>query len=55
MTVKDIHKKKSAKVWYDILRINDDQGSRQKFVMKDTEASRKKTHFFELVPKNIRL
>jgi hypothetical protein len=28
------------------LRIDDDQGSRQKIVMKDTEASRKKNSFF---------
>jgi hypothetical protein len=40
----DTHRKNSAEVWYDILRIDDDQGSRQKIVMKDTEASRKKTH-----------
>jgi hypothetical protein len=47
MTVMDTHRKNSAKVWYDILRIDDDQGSRRTIVMKDTEASRKKTHFFE--------
>jgi hypothetical protein len=46
MTVVDIHRKNSAKVWYDILRIDDDQGSRQKIIMKDTEASRKKNLFF---------
>jgi hypothetical protein len=45
MTVMDTHRKNSAKVWYDILRINDDQGSRRKIVMKDKEASRKRTHF----------
>jgi hypothetical protein len=45
MTVMDTHRKNSAKVWCDILRIDDDQGSRRKIVMKDTEASRKKTHF----------
>jgi hypothetical protein len=45
MTVIDTHRKNSAEVWYDILRIDDDQGSQRKIVMKDTEASRKKTHF----------
>jgi hypothetical protein len=54
MTVMDTHRKNSAKVWYGILRIDDDQGSRRKIVMKDTEASRKKTHFLSL-PENIRL
>jgi hypothetical protein len=46
MTVMDTHRKNLAKVWYYILRIDDDQGSRRKIVMKDKEASRKKTHFF---------
>jgi hypothetical protein len=45
MTVMDTHGKNSAKVWNDILRIDDDQGIRRKIIMKDTEASRKKTHF----------
>jgi hypothetical protein len=47
--------KNSAKVWYDILRIDDDQGSRRKIVMKDTEASRKENLFFESIPENIQL
>jgi hypothetical protein len=55
MIVMDTHRKNSVKVWYDILRIDDDQGSRRKIVMKDTEESRKKTHFFESIPENIRL
>jgi hypothetical protein len=37
------------------LRIDDDQGSRQKIIMKDTGASRKKNSFFESIPENIRL
>jgi hypothetical protein len=32
------------------LRIDDDQGSRQKIVMKDTEESRKKNSIFESIP-----
>jgi hypothetical protein len=51
MTVIDIHKKNSAKVWYDILRIADDQGRRRKFLMEGKEASKKKTHFLSLYPK----
>jgi hypothetical protein len=47
----DTDRKNSAKVWYDILRIDDDQGSRWKIVMKDKEASRKRTHFLSLYPK----
>jgi hypothetical protein len=37
------------------LRIDDDQGSRRKTDMEDTEESRKKSSFFESIPKNIRL
>jgi hypothetical protein len=37
------------------LRIDDDQGSRRKTVMKDTEESRKKNSIFESIPKKIRL
>jgi hypothetical protein len=37
------------------LRIDDDQGSRQKTVMKDTEESRKKNSIFESIPEKIRL
>jgi hypothetical protein len=55
VTVVDTNRKNSAKVWYDILRIDDDQGSRQKIIMKNTEASKKKNSFFESIPKNIRL
>jgi hypothetical protein len=51
MTVMDTHRKNLAKVWYEILHIDDDQGSRRKIVMKDTKASRKKTHFLSLYPK----
>jgi hypothetical protein len=36
VTVVDTNRKNSAKVWYDILHIGDDQGSRRKIVMKDT-------------------
>jgi hypothetical protein len=51
MTVMDTHRKNSVKVWYDILRIDDDQGSRRIFFMKDTEESRTKAHFLSLYPK----
>jgi hypothetical protein len=53
VTVVDTNRKKSAKVWYDIFHIDDDQGSRHKIVMKNTEASRKKNSFFESIPENI--
>jgi hypothetical protein len=56
MTVVDTNRETfSKKVWYDILRIDDDQGIRQKIVMKDTEESRKKNSFFESIPEKIRL
>jgi hypothetical protein len=51
MSVMDTHRKNSAKVWYGILRVDDDQGGQQKIVMKDTDASRKKTYFLSLYPK----
>jgi hypothetical protein len=35
------------------LRIDDEQGSRQKTNVKDTEESRKKNSFFESIPENI--
>jgi hypothetical protein len=41
----DTHREIWQKVSYDILRIGDDEGTRQKFVMQKTEASRQKTHF----------
>jgi hypothetical protein len=47
----DTRRKNSVKVWYDILHIDDDQGSRRKIVTKDTEESRKKAHFLSLYPK----
>jgi hypothetical protein len=37
------------------LRIDDDQGSRRKTVMKDTHELRKKNMIFESIPENIRL
>jgi hypothetical protein len=58
MTVVDTNRKNSAKVWYDILHIDDDQRSRQKIVMKNTEASRgikEEKLIFESIPENIRL
>jgi hypothetical protein len=37
------------------LRIDDDQESRRKTDMKDTEESRTKNSFFESIPESIRL
>jgi hypothetical protein len=47
----DTHSKIQQKNLYDILHIYDDQGTRQKSVIEDIEASRKKTHFLSLYPK----
>jgi hypothetical protein len=37
------------------LHIDDDQGSRRKTDMKDTEESRKNNSFFKSIPESIRL
>jgi hypothetical protein len=56
MTVMDTNRRKiQQKSGMTYLRIDDDQGSRRKTVMKDVEKSRKKNSFFESIPEKIRL
>jgi hypothetical protein len=52
MTVVDTNEEKiQQKFGMTCLRIDDDQGSRRKTVMKDTEESRKENPFLSLYPK----
>jgi hypothetical protein len=53
MTVMDTHRKNSVKVGYDILRIDDDQGSRRKIVLERYRGIKEESSFFESIPENI--
>jgi hypothetical protein len=57
MTVVDTSRENIQKKKFDVtyLSIEDDQGSRRKIDVRDTERLTKKNSFFESIPKNIRL